>query len=66
MQRRRADEGVRGDERSGARRRSERDAARGAVHSFVDIAELRRIMGRLTAIEMLRLLLAGDAPSYGA
>jgi hypothetical protein len=66
MDRRRADEGVRGDERPGARRRSERDAGRGAVHSFVEIAELRRIMGRLTAIEMLRLLLAGDAPSYGA
>jgi hypothetical protein len=40
--------------------------ARGAVHSFVDIAELRRIMGRLTAIEMLRLLLVLDAPPLGA
>lgn len=65
MDRRQAGEGVRGDEPSGARRKSERDA-RGAVHSFVEITELRRIMGRLTAIEMLRLLLAGDAPSYGA
>jgi hypothetical protein len=40
--------------------------ARGAVHSFVEIAELRRIMGRLTAIEMLRMLLVPDAPSLGA
>jgi hypothetical protein len=40
--------------------------ARGAVHSFVDIAELRRIMGRLTAIEMLRMLLVPDAPPLGA
>jgi len=43
-----------------------RETAGGAVHSFVDIAELRRIMGRLTAIEMLRMLLVPDAPSLGA
>lgn len=66
MDRRGTGEEVRGAERAGARRKSERDAGRGAVHSFVDIVELRRIMGRLTAIEMLRLLLGGDAPSYGA
>jgi hypothetical protein len=42
------------------------EEARGAVWSFVDIAELRRIMGRLTAIEMLRLLLAPGAPPLGA
>jgi hypothetical protein len=56
----------RADQRSGGRGRSERDAARGAVHSFVEVAELRQIMGRLTAIEMLRLLLGADAPPYGA
>jgi hypothetical protein len=66
MDRQRAGDGERGDERTGARRRPDCDAARGAVHSFVEISELRRIMGRLTAIEMLRLLLAGDASSYGA
>jgi hypothetical protein len=43
-----------------------REEARGAVHSFVDIAELRRIMGRLTAIEMLRMLLVPEAPPLGA
>jgi len=32
----------------------------------VEVAELRQIMGRLTAIEMLRLLLGADAPPYGA
>ena len=54
------------DQRSGGEGRSERDAARGAVHSFVEVAELRQIMGRLTAIEMLRLLLGADAPPHGA
>ncbi len=54
------------DQRSGGQGRSERDAAHGAVHSFVELAELRQIMGRLTAIEMLRLLLGADAPPYGA
>jgi hypothetical protein len=57
------------DHRSGGQAsagRSERDAARGAVHSFVEVAELRQIMGRLTAIEMLRLLLGADAPPFGA
>jgi hypothetical protein len=66
MDTRRTGGGVRADHRSGAGRRSETDAARGAVHSFVEIGELRRIMGRLTAIEMLRLLLSAEAPSYGA
>jgi hypothetical protein len=54
------------DHRSGVEGRSERDAARGAVHSFVEVGELRQIMGRLTAIEMLRLLLGADAPPSGA
>ena len=54
------------DLRSGGTGRSELDAARGAVHSFVEVAELRQIMGRLTAIEMLRLLLGADGPPYGA
>ena len=44
----------------------ERDDARGSVHSFVEVSELRRIMGRLTAIEMLRLLLLGETAPYGA
>jgi len=56
----------RADQRSVGPARSERDAARGAVHSFVEVAELRQIMGRLTAIEMLRLLLGTDASPYGA
>jgi len=54
------------DHRSGGQGRLERDAVLGAVHSFVEMAELRQIMGRLTAIEMLRLLLGADAPPYGA
>jgi hypothetical protein len=54
------------DHWSGGHGSSERDAARGAVHSFVEVAELRQIMGRLTAIEMLRLLLGADAPPSGA
>ena len=54
------------DHRSGGQGTSERDALRGAVHSFVEVAELRQIMGRLTAIEMLRLLLGADAPPSGA
>jgi len=54
------------DHRSGGQGRSEHDVARGAVHSFVEVAELRQIMGRLTAIEMLRLLLGADAPPCGA
>jgi hypothetical protein len=66
MNKQRAGGESRTDLRSGGTGRSERDAARGAVHSFVDVAELRQIMGRLTAIEMLRLLLSADAPPYGA
>jgi|tagenome__1003787_1003787.scaffolds.fasta_scaffold20238850_2 hypothetical protein len=54
------------DHRSGGQGNSERDALRGAVHSFVEVAELRQIMGRLTAIEMLRVLLGADAPPSGA
>jgi hypothetical protein len=57
------------DQRSGGQARSgrsERDPVRGAVHSFVEVAELRQIMGRLTAIEMLRLLLGAEAPPSGA
>jgi hypothetical protein len=57
---------ARADQRSVAGGGGAREAARGAVHSFVDIAELRRIMGRLMAIEMLRMLLAPDAPPHGA
>jgi hypothetical protein len=56
----------RADHRSGGQERFEGDEARGAVHSFVEVAELRQIMGRLTAIEMLRMLLAADVPPYGA
>lgn len=29
----------------------------GVVHAFVEMGELRRIMGRLAAIELLRLML---------
>ena len=34
------------------------DGARGIVHSFVGIVELRRIMSCLTAVEMLQLMLS--------
>ncbi|HEY4394703.1 MAG TPA: hypothetical protein VGP64_11600 [Polyangia bacterium] len=57
---------ARAAERSVAVGGSGLEAARGAVHSFVDIAELRRIMGRLTAIELLQMLLVPDAPPLGA
>ena len=57
---------ARAAERSVAPGDGVRAEARGAVHSFVEIAELRRIMGRLTAIEMLRILLVPDAPPLGA
>lgn len=57
---------ARADQRSVAVGCGADEAARGAVHSFVDIVELRRIMGRLTAIEMLRMLLVPDAPPHGA
>jgi hypothetical protein len=53
-------------ERSVAVGSDARETARGAVHSFVEMSELRRIMGRLTAIEMLRMLLVPDAPPHGA
>jgi hypothetical protein len=59
-------EGARAAERSVAVASGGRESARGEVHTFVDIAELRQIMGRLTAIEMLQMLLAPDAPSHGA
>jgi hypothetical protein len=57
---------ARAEQRSVAVGGAERETARGAVHSFVEIAELRRIMGRLTAIEMLRMLLVPDAQPLGA
>ncbi|HEX3901852.1 MAG TPA: hypothetical protein VH853_03315 [Polyangia bacterium] len=66
MDKRRTGGEARTDHQSGAGRGSERDEARGAVHTFVEMGELRRIMGCLTAIEMLRLLFAADAPPYGA
>jgi hypothetical protein len=33
----------------------------GVVHAFVELGELRRIMGRLAAIEMLRMVLEASA-----
>ncbi len=33
----------------------------GVVHAFVEMTELRRMMGCLAAIEMLRLILETDA-----
>lgn len=38
---------------------------RGVVHAFVDIGELRRIMGRLAAIEVLRLILDAHVAPAG-
>lgn len=40
-------------------------AKTGVVHAFVELGELRRIMGRLAAIELLRLMLDtdGDRPA---
>jgi len=37
--------------------------AQGVVHAFVEMSELRRIMGRLAAIEILRMMLDADAPA---
>lgn len=38
----------------------------GVVHAFVEMGELRRIMGRLAAIELLRLVLDANAAAPGA
>jgi hypothetical protein len=35
-------------------------AGQGVVHAFVELGELRRIMGRLAAIEILRMMLDAD------
>ena len=40
--------------------------ARGIVHTFVEIAELRQLMARLTAVELLRLMLAPDGAARSA
>ncbi len=37
----------------------------GVVHAFVEMGELRRIMGRLAAIELLRLALDADTAALG-
>ena len=38
--------------------RGRREVSLGTLHSFVEVSELRNLLGRLTAIEMLRILLA--------
>jgi hypothetical protein len=53
---------LQGDEPARAASRSSVNG-RGVVHAFVELAELRRIMGRLAAIEVLRLMLD---PAAGA
>jgi hypothetical protein len=39
---------------------------RGIVHTFVEMAELRQLMARLTAIELLRLMLTPDESAPAA
>jgi hypothetical protein len=46
-----------GLEESGRAGRASGGGQTGVVHTFVELGELRRIMGRLAAIELLRMML---------
>ena len=47
-------------ETAGVRARASASGQSGVVHAFVEMSELRRMMGCLAAIEVLRLLLESD------
>jgi len=49
------------NETAGTRGRTSASAQGGVVHAFVEMSELRRMMGCLAAIEMLRFILETDA-----
>jgi len=49
------------NETAGARGRTSAAGPGGVIHAFVEMSELRRIMGCLAAIEVLRLILETDA-----
>jgi hypothetical protein len=40
--------------------------ARGIVHTFVEIDELRQLMARLTAVELIRMMLEPDGSAHSA
>jgi hypothetical protein len=52
---------VRKNEVAGSPARASANGQGGVVHAFVEMSELRRMMGCLAAIEVLRLLLDTDA-----
>jgi hypothetical protein len=43
--------------------RNERGTSIGMLQSFVDVAELRRLMGQLTVIELVRMMLSEQIPA---
>jgi hypothetical protein len=43
--------------------RNERGTSIGMLQSFVDVAELRRLMGQLTVIELVRMMLSEHIPA---
>jgi len=49
------------NESTGHRARTSASGQGGVIHAFVEMTELRRMMGCLAAIEMLRLILDTDA-----
>jgi hypothetical protein len=51
---------ARTNEGAGSAARAAASGQGGVVHAFVEMSELRRMMGCLAAIEMLRLLLDTD------
>ena len=43
--------------------RNERGTSVGMLQSFVDVAELRRLMGQLTVVELLRMMISERVPA---
>jgi hypothetical protein len=43
--------------------RNERGTSVGMLQSFVDVVELRRLMGQLTLVELLRMMISERIPA---
>jgi|KBSMisStaDraftv2_1062788.scaffolds.fasta_scaffold1837964_2 hypothetical protein len=43
--------------------RNERGTSIGMLQSFVDVAELKRLMGQLTVVELLRMMISERVPA---
>jgi hypothetical protein len=43
--------------------RNERGTTVGMLQSFVDVVELRRLMGQLTLVELLRMMISERVPA---